>query len=68
MEWLSDLLFKEGVAHAIAILGLTIAVGKMLGRIKIAGISFGVTWILFVGLFLLLQIGDCFEVNYSLTV
>ena len=33
MEWLSDLLFKEGVAHAIAILGLTIAVGKMLGRI-----------------------------------
>ena len=52
MEWLSDLLFKEGVAHAIAILGLTIAVGKMLGRIKIAGISFGVTWILFVGLLL----------------
>lgn len=52
MEWFYDLLFKDGVAHAIAILGLTIAVGKLLGRVKIAGISFGVTWILFVGLLL----------------
>ena len=32
------------------ILALTIAFGVMLGRIKVAGISFGVTWILFVGI------------------
>ena len=32
------------------ILALTIALGVILGRVKFAGISFGVTWILFVGI------------------
>lgn len=39
-----------GVAHSVLILSLVIAFGVMLGKIKIAGISFGVTWILFVGI------------------
>ncbi len=32
-----------GVAHLVLILSLVIAFGVMLGKIKIAGISFGVT-------------------------
>ena len=39
-----------GVAHSVLILSLVIAFGVMLGKIKIAGVSFGVTWILFVGI------------------
>lgn len=42
--------WSGGVAHSMIILALTIAFGVMLGRIKAAGISFGVTWILFVGI------------------
>lgn len=39
-----------GVAHSVLILSLVIAFGVMLGKIRIAGVSFGVTWILFVGI------------------
>ena len=39
-----------GVAHSVLILALVIALGIMLGKIKVAGISLGVTWILFVGI------------------
>lgn len=39
-----------GVAHSVLILSLVIAFGIMLGKIKVAGISLGVTWILFVGI------------------
>ena len=40
----------EGIAHTVLVLSLVIAVGVMLSKIKIAGISIGVTWILFVGI------------------
>lgn len=36
--------------HSVLILALVIALGIMLGKIKVAGISLGVTWILFVGI------------------
>ena len=39
-----------GVAHSVLVLSLVIGFGVMLGKIKIAGVSFGVTWILFVGI------------------
>ena len=39
-----------GVAHSVLILSLVIAFGIILAKIKIAGISLGVTWILFVGI------------------
>jgi len=42
--------WSGGIAHSMIILSLVIALGKILGKIKIAGISFGVTWILFVGI------------------
>ena len=40
-------LWGGGVAHSVLILSLVIAFGIMLGKIKVAGISLGVTWILF---------------------
>ncbi|WP_292267867.1 putative transporter [Butyricimonas sp.] len=56
MEFLKNLfegspdLWGGGVAHSVLILSLVIAFGIILGKIKIAGISLGVTWILFVGI------------------
>ena len=43
-------LWGGGVAHSVLILSLVIAFGIMLGKINVAGISLGVTWILFVGI------------------
>ena len=43
-------LWGGGVAHSVLILSLVIAFGIILAKIKIAGISLGVTWILFVGI------------------
>lgn len=43
-------LWGGGVAHSVLILSLVIAFGIMLGKIKVTGISLGVTWILFVGI------------------
>ena len=43
-------LWGGGVAHSVLILSLVIACGIILGKIKVAGISLGVTWILFVGI------------------
>ncbi len=51
MNWINELLFGTGVAHAIFVLALVISMGILLGRIKIFGISLGITWILFVGIF-----------------
>lgn len=48
--WFSNLFFQPGIAHCVLLLALTIAVGLSLSRIKICGISLGVTWVLFVGL------------------
>lgn len=43
-------LWGGGVAHSVLILALVITIGICLGKIKIGGISLGVTWILFVGI------------------
>lgn len=48
--WFYNLLFNPGVAHNVMLIALTIAAGLALSRIKIGGVSFGVTWILFVGI------------------
>ncbi len=42
--------WSGGIAHSIIILAFVIALGKIMGKIKIAGVSFGVTWILFIGI------------------
>ncbi|HNR17676.1 MAG TPA: putative transporter, partial [Chitinophagaceae bacterium] len=49
-EWLHDLFTKASIAQSVIIYGLVIAIGIWMGRIKIAGISLGITWVLFAGL------------------
>ena len=51
MSWLTSLFTDaQAVSHIILVYALIIAVGTLLGRIRIAGISLGVTFILFAGL------------------
>ena len=50
MDWLYTLFVGEGIAHTVLVLSLVVTVGILLGKIKIHGISLGVTWILFVGI------------------
>ena len=37
-------LWGGGVAHSVLILSLVIAFGIMLAKIKVAGVSLGITW------------------------
>lgn len=50
MNWIEKLFFGEGVAHSILLFAFVIAVGIALGKIKIKGISLGITFVLFVGI------------------
>ena len=50
MNWLNDLVFGTGIAHSMFVFALVISIGIALGRIKIFGVSLGITWILFVGI------------------
>ena len=47
-----NLFTANSIAHAVLILGLTIALGLLLGRIKFGSVSLGITWVLFVGIVL----------------
>ena len=50
MDWLCNLFFGGVIAHAVLTFALTITLGILLGKVKIGGISLGITWILFVGI------------------
>lgn len=51
MNWLIDLFTaQDSVAHIALLYSLVIAIGILLGKIKIGGISLGVTFVLFVGI------------------
>lgn len=52
MDWLVNLFTAHSIAHAVLIIGLTIAMGLLLSRIKFGSVSLGVTWVLFVGIIL----------------
>ena len=53
-SWLHDVVVGNpahySIAHTVFLLAIVIAIGIMLSRIKIKGISFGMTWILFAGI------------------
>lgn len=49
---MEELFFGQGTGHSIMLLSLVIAIGLLLGRIKVKGVSLGSTWILFVGILL----------------
>lgn len=71
MQWLIDLFMKGGgLAHTVILFALVIALGVFLGaKVKIKGISLGVTWILFVGILAghLLGMGGVVENNEVIT-
>ena len=50
MEWIKALFLNESVAQSVVILAAVISIGILLSKIKIANISFGITWILFAGI------------------
>ena len=50
MDWLTNLFTQPGVGQTIILLSLTIVAGMILSKIKIKGISLGITWILFAGI------------------
>lgn len=50
MNWFAQLFTEHSIAQAMAVYGLVIAIGIILGRLKIFGISLGITWILFAGI------------------
>ena len=50
MDFITEMLSGQGIAHSIFIFAVVIAVGTALSKIKIAGISLGSTWILFAGI------------------
>ena len=50
MEWFHELMAGQGIASSILKIAIVIAVGVAIGRIKIKGLSLGVTWTLFIGI------------------
>lgn len=50
MEWINNLLFEHSALQAIIILSLVTAIGISLGRVRILGISLGVTFVFFMGI------------------
>ena len=51
MDWLENLLFNaDSIAHIVLLYSFVIAGGVLLGKLKMFGVSLGVTFILFVGI------------------
>lgn len=51
MDWLIDLFSSnDSIAHIVLLYAIVIAVGVYLGKIKVFGISLGVTFVLFAGI------------------
>lgn len=50
LDWLITLFTEEGIAHTILLYAFVIALGVMIGKVKIFGVSLGVTFVLFVGI------------------
>ena len=51
MNWLESLLWDPtSVAHIVCLYAFVISVGVLLGKIKVFGVSLGVTFVLFTGI------------------
>ena len=48
--WFTNLLTNGGVGTTVLMLAISIFLGLLLGKIKIKGITLGITWVLFVGI------------------
>ena len=50
MEWLYQLFFEHSALEAVVILSLIISIGLGLGKVRVCGISLGVTFVFFMGI------------------
>lgn len=50
MEWLIDLFCSHSALQAVVVMSLIIAIGRVLGKIQVFGISLGVTFVFFTGI------------------
>lgn len=50
MNWFIELFTGESVAHTVVIFSIIVALGIALGKVKIFGISLGITFVLFAGI------------------
>ncbi|MDE6270643.1 MAG: putative transporter [Muribaculaceae bacterium] len=52
MEWITDLLFpgNTSIASTLVLYSFVIAAGIFIGKLRVAGVSLGVTFVLFVGI------------------
>lgn len=50
MEWFNSLFFDHSVIQAVVVISLISAIGLILGRISVLGISLGVTFVFFTGI------------------
>lgn len=48
--WFTNLLTSGGVGTTVMMLSVSIFAGLLLGKLKVKGISLGITWVLFVGI------------------
>lgn len=52
MDWLVELFTGDGIAHTVLLFAFVIAGGIALGKIKVFGVSLGITFVLFLGIFI----------------
>ena len=50
--WFTNLFTGSGVASTVLMLAISIFAGLLLGKLKVKGITLGITWVLFVGILL----------------
>ena len=50
MEWLANVFREPSLTQAVMVLSLISAIGVYLGRLKICGISLGITFVFFTGI------------------
>ena len=50
MDWIVNLFTGDGLAPTVLYLAISIFAGLLLGKIKVKGITLGITWVLFVGI------------------
>ncbi len=50
MQWLTDLFFSHTALQAVIIISIIIAIGLALGKLRVWGISLGVTFVFFAGI------------------
>ncbi|MBQ8019469.1 MAG: hypothetical protein IJ263_03620 [Paludibacteraceae bacterium] len=59
MEWFFKLISSGSVAYSLLLLSFTIVAGLAIGNFKVKGFTLGVTWILFVGIF----VGNFYQID-----